>query len=254
VLTQAVRARMGDAAVAAARAVGYRNAGTVEFLLEGEGDAAAFYFLEMNTRLQVEHPVTEAVTGVDLVRAQLEVAAGASLPWTQDALDQRGHAIECRIYAEEPARGFLPQSGSLLLYREPAGPGVRVDSGVAEGDQVGVHYDPLLAKVTVHAETREHARARAIAALRSFPILGIRTNVPLLVAILEHGAFGSGALHTEFIEQHLDELLSEDAPPLEALAAAAHARAPGASHGSSELAILDRTSPDPWQHLGGWGR
>ena len=132
-LTPAVRARMGDAAVAAARAAGYRNAGTIEFLLEGSGDAARFYFLEMNTRLQVEHPVTEAVTGVDLVRAQLRVAAGEPLPWTQDQLAQRGHAIECRVYAEDPPHGFLPQAGPLLLYREPSGPGIRVDSGVVEG-------------------------------------------------------------------------------------------------------------------------
>ncbi len=124
---------MGAAAVAAANAVGYRNAGTCEFLLEGDGDAARFYFLEMNTRLQVEHPVTEAVVGIDLVHAQLRVASGEPLPFSQDSLSQRGHAIECRIYAEDPAQGFLPQAGPLLLYREPQGPGIRVDSGVSKG-------------------------------------------------------------------------------------------------------------------------
>ncbi len=137
--------------------------------VEGTGDDARFYFLEMNTRLQVEHPVTEAVTGVDLVRAQLAVAAGEPLPWTQDELSQRGHAIECRIYAEDPANGFLPQAGPLLLYREPSGPGIRVDSGVREGDRVGVDYDPLLAKLIVFAETREAATARAVTALRAYP-------------------------------------------------------------------------------------
>ena len=254
VLTPPARARMGEAAVAAARAVGYRNAGTVEFLLEGDGDDAAFYFLEMNTRLQVEHPVTEAVTGVDLVRAQLEIAAGASLPWSQHALDQRGHAIECRVYAEDPASGFLPQSGSLLLYREPAGPGVRVDSGVAEGDEVSVHYDPLMAKVTVSAETRERARARAVTALRSFPILGIRTNVSLLIAILEHRAFRAGTVHTGFIEDHLIDLLAGDAPPVEAVAAAVHARAARAPARSVGGAMPDRSRTDPWEQLAGWGR
>ena len=160
-LSPAVRARMGAAAVAAARAAGYRNAGTVEFLLEGAGDDARFYFLEMNTRLQVEHPVTEMVTGVDLVHAQLRVASGEPLPWSQESLSQRGHAIECRIYAEDPAQGFLPQAGRLLLYREPQGPGIRVDSGVVEGGEIPVHYDPMLAKLIVSGETREVARRRA---------------------------------------------------------------------------------------------
>ena len=147
---------MGEAAVAAARAAGYRNAGTIEFLVEGEGDSARFYFLEMNTRLQVEHPVTGRV-GVDLVRAQLVVADGGHLPWAQEALSQRGHALECRIYADP--RRDSPAAASAT-YREPVGPGIRVDSGVTEGDRVGVDYDPLLAKLIVHAETRD-ARARA---------------------------------------------------------------------------------------------
>jgi acetyl/propionyl-CoA carboxylase alpha subunit len=167
-LSPAVRARMGEAALAAATAAGYRNAGTVEFLLEGSGDTARFYFLEMNTRLQVEHPVTEAVVGVDLVHAQLRVASGEPLPWTQAALAQRGHAIECRVYAEDPQQGFLPQAGPLLLYREPHGPGIRVDSGVVEGGVISVHYDPMIAKLIVWGETREAARRRAAEALRRF--------------------------------------------------------------------------------------
>ena len=160
-LSANVRERMGAAAVAAARAAGYVNAGTVEFLLEGEGDSAHFYFLEMNTRLQVEHPVTELVTGVDLVHAQLRRGQWRRLPWKQSDLSQRGHAIECRIYAEDPAQDFLPQAGTLLMYREPAGPGIRVDAGVVEGSEISVFYDPMLAKLIVAAETRDLAiRAR----------------------------------------------------------------------------------------------
>jgi acetyl-CoA carboxylase biotin carboxylase subunit len=200
-LTPALRARMGEAAVRVARVAGYRNAGTMEFLLEGTGDEASFYFLEMNTRLQVEHPVTEAVTGVDLVRAQIAVAAGQPLPWSQADLVQRGHAIEVRIYAEDPARDDLPQAGPLLLYREPVMPGVRVDAGVAEGGEITVHYDPMIAKLIVAAETREAARQRALAALRSYPILGIRTNIAFLVALLEHPQFISGELDTHFLER-----------------------------------------------------
>jgi acetyl/propionyl-CoA carboxylase alpha subunit len=213
-VTPSLRARMGEAAVAVARAAGYQNAGTIEFLLEGTGDRAAFYFLEMNTRLQVEHPVTEQVTGLDLVRAQLAIAAGEPLPWAQETLTQRGHAIEARVYAEDPARDDMPQAGPLLLYREPSMPGIRVDTGVAEGGRVTVHYDPLLAKVIGSAETREAARRRVIAALRSFPVLGIHTNVPLLIAILEHPRFISGDLDTHLVDHERTALLA--ALPLEA--------------------------------------
>ena len=175
---------MGDAAIAAARTAGYQNAGTIEFLVEGSGNDARFYFLEMNTRLQVEQPVTEAVTGTDLVRAQLLVAMGERLPWSQSELGQRGHAIECRVYAEDPASGFLPQAVTLSLYREPFAPGIRIDSGIEEGAQVPVQYDPLLAKLVASGESREVARKRASAALRSFPILGVRTNLPFLVKLI----------------------------------------------------------------------
>ena len=250
-VTPAIRAAMGDAAVAAARAAGYVNAGTIEFLLEGSGDSARFYFLEMNTRLQVEHPVTEAVAGVDLVRAQFTVAAGGALPWTQAALSQRGHAIECRVYAEDPGAGFLPQAGPLLLYREPVGPGIRIDSGVVEGGTVSVHYDPLLAKVTVWAESRDAAIARAIAALRAFPILGIRTNVPFLIRLLDHPDVRAGRLHTRFIDEHAGELLTPGDPPLEALAAAAVATRTGAFAPAGPGGL---PSVDPWQTIRGWGR
>ncbi|HVJ27102.1 MAG TPA: biotin carboxylase N-terminal domain-containing protein [Vicinamibacterales bacterium] len=251
-----IREAMGQAAVAAARAVNYRNAGTVEFLLEGAGDSARFYFLEMNTRLQVEHAVTEAVAGVDLVRAQLAVAAGAPLPWAQADLSQRGHAIECRVYAEDPGNGFLPQAGRLLIYREPSGPGLRVDSGVIEGGEVPVTYDPMLAKLIVQAETRAAAIDRTIAALRRYPVLGIRTNIPFLIRSLDHDAFRRGDLHTGFIEEHLEELTAAIAPTPAALATAATAGA------TRTFATANNTTPDersaalndPWTAMNGWGR
>jgi len=252
-LTAAVRARMGDAAVAAARAVQYRNAGTVEFLLEGDGEHARFYFLEMNTRLQVEHPVTEAVTGVDLVRAQLEIASGGRLPWSQQSLAQRGHAIECRIYAEDPSAGFLPQAGRLALYREPSGPGIRVDSGVVEGGDVPVTYDPMLAKLVVHAESREAAIARARAALRRYAVLGIRTNIPFLLRVLAHPAFAAGDVSTAFIDEHLEALTER--PEATAAIAAAAALAGEASASPRSGAESDaHTARDPWADLTGWGR
>ena len=215
---------MGEAAVAAARGAGYRNAGTIEFLVEGHGDTASFYFLEMNTRLQVEHPVTELVTGTDLVHAQLQVAAGGPLPWTQADLSQRGHAIECRVYAEDPAGGFLPQAGTLRLYREPSGPGIRIDSGVVEGGEVPVQYDPMLAKLIASAPSRDAAIARAVAALRDFPILGVRTNIGFLINVLEHPRFRAGDVHTGFIDEHLDALLKRPEADAIVQAAAALAR------------------------------
>jgi acetyl/propionyl-CoA carboxylase alpha subunit len=253
-LAPAVRERMGAAAVAAARAAGYRNAGTIEFLLEGEGDGARFYFLEMNTRLQVEHAVTEAVTGVDLVRAQLEVAAGAPLPWTQESLKQRGHAIECRVYAEDPSTDFLPQAGPLLLYREPSGPGIRIDAGVVEGDEIGVNYDPMLAKLIAYAETRSAALERAIAALRAFPILGIRTNVPFLLRVLQHHDVRSAAVHTSFLDQRLSELTTPVKPSPAAIAAAAIADRIRVRDAATSLADGGSRSADPWSSLENWGR
>jgi len=255
VLTPALRARMTEAAVSAARAARYRNAGTIEFLVDlsrGGGDDAPFYFLEMNTRLQVEHPVTEQVTGLDLVRAQLLVASGETLPWTQSTVTLRGHAIEARVYAEDPSNGFLPQAGRLLLYREPRLPGVRVDSGVAEGGEISVHYDPMIAKVIATAETRVLAIARLAAALRAFPILGVRTNVPFLLNVLAHPRFADGRVDTAFLDREGAALAggTDDAvPPVVRAAAAAHDEAVHASSGDSRQALVD-----PWQHLTGWGR
>lgn len=243
-----LRARMGAAAVAIGREVGYRNAGTVEFLVEGTGPAARFYFLEMNTRLQVEHPVTEQVTGLDLVRAQIAVAAGEPLAWTQEAVTQRGHAMELRIYAEDPRRGDLPQAGPLLLYREPSGPGIRIDSAVEEGDQVSVHYDPLLAKLIASGETREAARQRARTALRRFPVLGIRTNIPLLLALLEHPRVVAGDVDTGFLTRESATLRAalDGPPPAEAIAVAAeHQATPRHGAGTRDAAA------DPWATLRG---
>jgi acetyl-CoA carboxylase biotin carboxylase subunit len=250
-VTGSLRDRLGQAAIAAARQVGYRNAGTIEFLLEGEGDQARFYFLEMNTRLQVEHGITEAVTGTDLVRAQLLVAAGAPLPWRQDTLSQRGHAIECRVYAEDPSNGFLPQAGTLRLYREPSSPGIRIDSGVEEGAEVPVQYDPMLAKLIATGATREAAIDRASAALRRFPVLGVKTNIAWLIRTLGHAAFRAGRIHTGFVEDHLDELSRASAPSTAVLAAAAIA---SRSLTASRPAGATAARPDPWTTLRGWGR
>jgi acetyl-CoA carboxylase biotin carboxylase subunit len=245
-LTPSLRARMGEAAVAVARTAGYRNAGTIEFLLEGKGDTASFYLLEMITRLQVEHPITEQVVGVDLAAAQIRIAAGEPLPWTQRELSQRGHAIELRIYAEDPAHGYLPQAGRLALYRAPSMPGVRIDSGFSEGDDVSVHYDPLIAKLIASGDTREAARQRAVAALMNFPILGIRTNTGLLLELLNHPRFIAGATDTAFLDAEAESLrarlLAE--PPPDALAVAAVV-------GDAAPAAPATVGNDPWSSLRG---
>jgi 3-methylcrotonyl-CoA carboxylase alpha subunit len=237
-LSSALRQGLTDAAVRAAAAIGYRNAGTVEFLLESD----RFYFLEMNTRLQVEHGVTELVAHVDLVQAQLMVAGGAALPWTQDSLARRGHAIEARVYAEDPDNGFLPQAGRLLLYREPKAPGVRVDSGVSEGDSISVHYDPLLAKVMAWAETRDLAIARLSVALRGFPVLGVRTNIGFLLRILAHPRFREGTISTDFLDSAGTELArpAGDIPPFVRAAMAAH------EHRATPMDARARAGWDPW--------
>jgi acetyl-CoA/propionyl-CoA carboxylase biotin carboxyl carrier protein len=250
-VTPKLRQRMGDAAVALARAAGYRNAGTVEFLVEGTGDAASFYFLEVNTRLQVEHPVTERVTGIDLVHAQIAIARGDALPWAQASLTQRGHAIEVRVYAEDPSSHDLPQAGPLLLYQEPSMPGIRIDSGVAEGGEINVHYDPLVAKLIADGETREIARRRAVEALRNYPILGIRTNVAFLIELLEHPRFIAGDIDTRFLDVEGEKLRADSvaaAIPAEALEIAAALR-----RGAADLSAEARSATaDPWDALRGF--
>jgi len=204
-LTPELRAEMGEAAVKAAKAVGYYNAGTVEFIVDPTN--FTFYFLEMNTRLQVEHPVTELVTGLDLVHWQIRVAAGEPFPFPQSHFTQRGHAIECRVYAEDPANGFLPSTGKLLQYIEPRGPGIRVDSGFTVGNEVTHFYDPLLAKLIVHAEDRMSAIQRMQAALKEFVVHGVITNIDFLQAVLAHPDFTNGQVTTRWVETNLESLM-----------------------------------------------
>jgi len=214
-----LRRRMGDAAVAAVRAVGYVNAGTIEFLVDADRN---FYFLEMNTRLQVEHPVTELVTGVDLVKLQLRVAAGKELSVVQQAICQQGHAIECRIYAEDPANNFLPEIGKVLRAVEPVGPGVRVDAGVTTGDEISLHYDPMIAKLIVWGENRAEAVRKMDWALRHYVVLGVTTNIPFLRDVVAHSAFRRGDLTTNFVPDHFsDWQLHTETPPDIALVAVA---------------------------------
>jgi 3-methylcrotonyl-CoA carboxylase alpha subunit len=241
------RAELCAAGVAAARAADYVNAGTVEFILDPQG---RFYFLEMNTRLQVEHPVTEAVTGLDLVRLQLEVAAGQPLSLTQADVVARGHALECRLYAEDPWNGDLPSPGRILQLVAPEGPGVRFDSGVVSGSEVSVHYDPMLAKVITWGCDRHEALQRMQAALARTVVLGVVTNARRLDAILAHPAFVEGALHTHFVDEHLGDLEPVGAPPLAALAAAASALQASPADGHARAATS--VAPDPWRDLGAW--
>jgi acetyl-CoA carboxylase biotin carboxylase subunit len=195
-----LRGRLGAAAIAAGEAIGYQGAGTVEFILDEAGD---FYFLEVNTRLQVEHPVTEAVTGLDLVRLQVEIAEGAPLPKAAEDVTIRGHAIEVRLYAEDPENGFLPKTGRIVLWEPPRLPGVRCDGGIEIGTEVGAHYDPLLAKIIAHGATRADAIRRLVRALRDLGVGGVATNREFLIAVLTHPAFAAGETDTHFIERHL---------------------------------------------------
>ena len=216
-LTPELRAQMGEAAVKAAKAVNYFNAGTVEFIFDP--NLSSFFFLEMNTRLQVEHPITELVAGLDLVQWQLRVAAGEPFPFAQSDFRQRGHAIECRVYAEDPAGGFLPSTGRLLQFIEPRGPGIRVDAGFRAGDEVTHFYDPMLAKLIVHAENREAATQRMQAALREFIVHCVTTNIDFMGALLAHEDFKNGQVTTRWVETKFGWQASE--PTVEALVAAA---------------------------------
>jgi acetyl-CoA carboxylase biotin carboxylase subunit len=193
-----VKAGLTEAAVRGAAAIGYMNAGTMEFLVDAGG---GFYFLEMNTRLQVEHPVTEEVTGLDLVVAQIRVAAGERLGWRQEAIVQRGAAVECRVYAEDPERGFLPSPGTIGALSLPDGPGVRIEAGVAAGSAVTVHYDPLLLKLVTRGRNRDEALDRMAEALAATVVEGVKTTVPFLRRVVVHPAFRRGAVHTQMVEE-----------------------------------------------------
>jgi acetyl-CoA/propionyl-CoA carboxylase biotin carboxyl carrier protein len=210
-LDEATRAAMGEAAVQAARSCGYVGAGTVEFIVPG-GDPSSYYFMEMNTRLQVEHPVTELVTGLDLVEWQLRVAAGEPLPFGQDDIALTGHAIEARVCAEDPSRGFLPSGGTVLRLREPQGDGVRTDSGLSEGTEVGSLYDPMLSKVVAYGPDRATALRRLRAALADTVVLGVPTNTGFLRRLLAHPAVVAGDLDTGLVEREAESLVATDVP------------------------------------------
>jgi geranyl-CoA carboxylase alpha subunit len=218
-LSEALRARMGAAAVRAAQAVAYEGAGTVEFMLDAQGD---FHFLEMNTRLQVEHPVTEMCTGLDLVEWQIRVARGEPLPLQQTDIALCGHAIEARVYAEDPAAQFLPQSGRLTVWQVPQGEGLRIDTALEAGASVSTHYDPMIAKLVAHGPDRETARLRLLRAVEGFAIGGLRHNLPFLRRCLQHPAFAADAVDTGFLEREAAALAcpTEPSRPLFALAAA----------------------------------
>jgi 3-methylcrotonyl-CoA carboxylase alpha subunit len=242
------RSEMAAAAVAAAKAIHYTGAGTVEFIAEQDG---RFYFMEMNTRLQVEHPVTEMITGLDLVELQLRVAAGEPLPFKQEALRVNGHAVEARIYAEDPEREFLPSIGKLVHLRFPEG--ARVDTGVAEGDDISPWYDPMIAKLIVHADTRANALSRMAAVLRNTHIVGPATNVEFLRRICESAAFAGGEIDTGLIERHRAELLKpRGAVPADVLAAAAMAELGHEEKTARERAARSGDPYSPWHAVDGW--
>ena len=264
-LTPELRQRMGDAAIAVARAAGYVNAGTVEFLLDSH--SGEFYFLEMNARLQVEHPVTEAVLGLDMVEWQLRIASGEPLTLQQGDIQSRGHAVECRIYAEDPYRDFVPSTGALLRWRPPSGPGLRLDSGVVEGQEVSIYYDPMLAKLTAWAPSRELSLRRMEVALSQFRVLGVLTNIPLLRAVVKHPQFQRGEYDTGFLERNPAVAGLNSNPPSEgersdgetrmvarALAAWASRQPVGPASASARVnpaeAGIHRANASPWQSAG----
>ncbi len=249
VVSKELRRRMGEAAVKAAQAVGYSNAGTVEFMVDGDLN---FYFMEMNTRLQVEHPITEMTTGVDLVKWQLRIASGMKLTLKQKDLFQRGHAIECRIYAEDPRNGFLPSVGTLEKIEVPTGPNIRDDSGICTGMKITPYYDPLLAKLVVSAENREESIQKMIWALSHYVVMGVTTNISFLKKVLEHEEFRRGNITTHFIDNYFkDWTTAKKGLPVDAIIALAvydlmHRR-------THEVVRYKEADPhSPWKHVGRW--
>ncbi|SRR5579875_49799 len=255
VVDDSLRERMGKAAVSAAQAAGYCNAGTVEFVLDENGE---FYFLEMNTRLQVEHPVTEWVAGVDLVALQVRLAEGEPLPFKQEQVFLRGHAIECRIYAEDPAQDFMPSGGRIFSLEEPRAPWTRVDSGIFVGWTVPMEYDPMLAKLSVWGPDRESARRRAIAALQDYAITGLKTNIGFLLSFLECDRFRAGRVTTTYVDEYVKGgawIGGEDDRQIALAAAFAGMVATEKQVGVGALARdggARRVGHDPWRDPGGW--
>jgi len=243
-LTPEIRNRMGEAAVRAAKAVNYFNAGTIEFIFDPK--TSEYYFLEMNTRLQVEHPVTELVTGIDLAQWQIRIASGEKFPFKQNDFMQRGHAIECRIYAEDPSNGFLPSTGKLLQFIEPHGPGIRVDSGFAKGNEVTHFYDPLLAKLIVYAENRESAIQKMQNALKDFIVHGVVTNIDYMQAVLKHEDFAKAKISTRWVEKNFNDWKPAE-PELESLISASLADLIFVNQKSK---IENETDPfNPWKKI-----
>jgi acetyl-CoA carboxylase biotin carboxylase subunit len=249
VMTSSLRKKMGDAAVAAAKAVGYTNAGTVEFMVDRDLN---FYFMEMNTRLQVEHPITEMTTGVDLAKWQLRIANGEKLNLKQKDIFQRGHAVECRIYAEDPSNGFLPSTGMLKKVEVPSGPNIRNDTGIHTGMEITPFYDPMLSKLVTYAENREECINKMIWALSHYVVLGVTTNISFLKQVLEHDEFKKGNITTHFIDNYFQDLtIAKDGLPLEAIIALAvydsmHTK-------SQEIVRYKEIDPhSPWKHVGRW--
>ena len=243
---------MGETAVAAARAVGYVGAGTVEFLYQD----GSFYFLEMNTRIQVEHPVTELVTGVDLVQWQIRVAAGERLPWRQEQISWSGHAIECRITSEDPENSFLPSTGRIGEMQLPAGPGVRWDGGIGSGYEVGLYYDPMLAKLIVHAPDRPAAIERMKRALSETRIGGIHTSIPFHLAVMDEPDFRAGNLDINYLEKHQEHLLGVELDEERARAAAlAVALIEDRQRGRTQVRRVPEDGPrnaSAWKRSTGW--
>ncbi|RLA76014.1 MAG: acetyl-CoA carboxylase biotin carboxylase subunit, partial [Deltaproteobacteria bacterium] len=251
-LTPELREKMGKAAVRAARAVGYTNAGTVEFMMDKHRN---FYFLEMNTRLQVEHAITEATTGIDIVKWQIRIAAGEELTLEQKDIIQRGHAIECRVYAEDPERGFLPSTGKFTRVMLPHGVNVRHDTALEEGTEVTPYYDPMVAKVIVHAENRDEAINKMVWALENYVAVGVTTNIDFLKDVLQHPEFRAGNITTHFISDYFSNWgTGEEKLPDEVLIAAAVADylRPLEERGESLTGIVEEDPHSPWKKGGKW--
>lgn len=246
-VTPQLRERLVAAGIQAVKALDYSGAGTVEFVLDQSGE---FYFLEVNTRLQVEHPVTEMVYGVDLVALQVRVAQGEPIELDPKFLQPRGWAIETRIYAEDPASGFLPSTGTLNVFQEPQGPFLRLDTGYQQGDEVTIHFDPMLAKLIAFGASREEALGHLKAGLREFAILGVATNIPYLLRILEDPMFEEGAFHTQLLEAQPERFRQIPNPDLVALAAALLATS--AQTKRTTRTGTEATTLTPWQMVGRW--
>lgn len=251
-MTPSLRQRMGEAAVTLSRAAGYVNAGTVEFLLDANGE---FYFLEMNTRLQVEHPITEAVTGIDLVEWQARIAIGEELTLSQENIRANGHAVECRIYAEDPYNEFMPSTGTLQQWRPPGGPGLRLDSGFVAGQTVTEYYDPMLAKLIVWGQDRDQSLRRMNQALRRYMALGVITNIPFLREVVAHPKFHAGEYDTGFLEEYPELFESRASADLQevARALAAHSiatKTPTVPSRRNDLSNVDASGP--WKQVGPW--